>query len=452
MIPGPPQGYSLKLRLTLMMVAVLMAGGLFVSVASASYGRRAADRAFDRLLHGAATQIVEAVSFSDGRLVVDIPLSALQLLSLAPRDRVFYTVLGPDGARLTGDALPPPPEGDDTYYSARLGETPVRFARITRSFSERGFQGGVTAIVGQTTEARRALTAEMRRTALIGLLLGAAVMVALTALATRAALAPLRLIEQALLARAPQDRRALDLSVPREVWRLVQALNLFMGRVDRILSTNRRMIADASHQLRTPIAGLRAQAELAADEPDPDRLRHIVNRIHGRSVDLSRMTDQFLSRAMIIHRADAMPLVPTDLRRVAMDAAQDVCRDLPQADGAIILDLDDDPVIAPGDALSLGEAAKNLIVNALRHGKPPVRVAAARGDGRAILTVTDEGPGPQAASAAVGQRGSGGLGLYIVEAVVSAHGGRYVADRPDRGGYRAVISLEPVADPPEGAT
>ncbi|MFV0410033.1 MAG: sensor histidine kinase N-terminal domain-containing protein [Paracoccus sp. (in: a-proteobacteria)] len=439
----PATSYSLRRRLTLMLAAALLVGGVLVSLASASYGRRAADQAFDRLLNGAATQIIEAVIFADDHLAVDIPLSAFQLLSLAPRDRFFYAVLGPDGDLITGDVLPPPPEDAGTYYNTEVNGSAMRFARLDRTFSERGFQGRITVLVGQTTEARSALAAEIRQTALIGLGLAGAVLVALTVLATRAALHPLRLIEEALSARAPQDRHPLDLPVPHEVHRLVQALNQFMERVERILSTNRRMIADASHQLRTPIAGLRAQSELAADEPDPERLRRIVGRIHSRSVDLSRLTDQLLSRAMIIHRADAMPLLPIDLRRVAMEAAQDVSRDLPEAGDQIRLDLAGDPVMAEGDALSLREAIKNLIVNALRHGAPPVRIRAAAWGDEMSVSVADQGPGPQAGPPApiAGQARSGGLGLHIVAAVLAAHGGRFYGERPESGGYRAIIAL-----------
>ena len=99
-----------------------------------------------------------------------------------------------------------------------------------------------------------------------------------------------------------------------EIGSLVAALNRFMGRLDRQIGVMRNLIADASHQLRTPIAALRAQAELAFDEPDPDRLRRIVGRIHARSLTLSRLTDQLLNHALIIHRADSEPLQPVDLR------------------------------------------------------------------------------------------------------------------------------------------
>ena len=87
-----------------------------------------------------------------------------------------------------------------------------------------------------------------------------------------------------------------------------------MARQARQFEIMRNLIADASHQLRTPVAAMRAQAELAADEPDPARQRGIVARIHDRAVGLSRLTDQLLNHALIIHRADA---APHDRRRPA---------------------------------------------------------------------------------------------------------------------------------------
>ena len=95
--------------------------------------------------------------------------------------------------------------------------------------------------------------------------------------------------------------------MPSEIRQLVGAINRFMARQARQFEIMGNLIADASHQLRTPIAALRAQADLAAEEPDRERQLAMVARIHDRSVSLSRLTDQLLSHAMIIHRADAAP-------------------------------------------------------------------------------------------------------------------------------------------------
>ena len=449
---APAQTASLSRRLALALSLLLLVGGGIVAIAAFAYGRQAAEQTWDRLLIGAANQIAESVGLVEGRAVVDLPISAFQLLALAPQDRVLYAVRGPDGSLLTGDDLPAHP-GRGPFYDGQHGGEDLRFARVNRVFSERGFAGVVTVTVGQTTRARAALAGEITRNALILMGIAGALMTLLAVFVARSALDPLERIEAALAARAPQDVSPLSVPVPREIGRLVVSLNGFMARLDRVLSANRRLTADASHQLRTPIAALRAQAELAADEDDPERLRAIVGRIHARSRDLSRLAEQMLSHAMVIHRADAGALVALDLRQVAMTAAEEVGHLLPERQAELRLDLTEDPVPVTGEALSLVEACKNLILNSFSHGKSPVTLRVGpydAGNGpEAELTVHDTGPGPAKPGKGRGRPrqtaiSGAGLGLTIVQAVTDAHGGR-LEMWPVPGGHEARLIL-PLAE------
>ena len=194
----------------------------------------------------------------------------------------------------------------------------MRLIRVSRQFAERDYAGTVDVVVGQTTRARDALAREITRSALLGVGLVGLLMAGLAAFAIRSALAPLRRIEAGLAAREPRDLTPLDVAVPREIGALVGTINRFMARQARQFEIMRNLIADASHQLRTPVAAMRAQAELAADEPEPARQRAIVARIHARAVGLSRLTDQLLNHALVIHRADAAPHDPVDLRTIAI--------------------------------------------------------------------------------------------------------------------------------------
>ncbi|ARJ71028.1 hypothetical protein B0A89_14215 (plasmid) [Paracoccus contaminans] len=419
------------------MALVLGLGGAGVAAAAWIYGQGAARQAYDTLLIGTAQQIAQAIRVVDGAVSVDIPVSAFQLLALAPDDRVFYAVTGPDGRLITGDDLPPAPDGAGRFWSVAAGAERARFVREARPLAEPGLHGEVTVIVGQTTRARDLLAARITRNALIVTGLAGAAVAGLAIMAARAALRPLSRIEEALAARRAHDQSPLAVAVPTELSGLVATLNDQRARVDRILSSQRKMIADASHQLRTPIAGLRAQAELARQETDPARLAGIVTRIHGAAVDLSRLADQLLSRSLIIHRADAVSLVPLDLRAVALDAAEQLCRDLPQAAGDLVLDLAEGPVSVRGDALSLIEAAKNLIQNALTYGRPAVtiRVRDAAPDGTAALAVVGRGTGPDPGRPVRGT----GLGLGIADAVARPHDGRLTGAATAEGWQAALL-------------
>ncbi|MGR3755897.1 MAG: sensor histidine kinase N-terminal domain-containing protein [Tranquillimonas sp.] len=448
-----PGSLSLKARVALAVSAVLLAGGAVVLVAALAYGRQAAREAYDRLLLGAASDIAESITVRDGVPLVDVPLSAFQLLALAPDDRIRYRVVGPDGATLTGDDAAPGPaagSGDATFYDGTFGEEPARYVSVTRRFAERRFSGPVRVIVGQTLLARQSLARDIAQNALF-LLGGAGAAMALIAwLAVRSALRPLARIGRALARRDPTDLTPLDLAAPREIAGLLGALNGFMARLDRQAETNRNLIGDAAHQLRNPVAALRAQAQLALDEGDPGRRSEILSRLHDRAVGLGRLLDQMLSKAMVIHRTDTAPRALLDLRDIAVEVLEDSDHDVVAANVDVTLDLPDRPVGVRGDALSLAEAGKNLLGNALRHGRGPVRLGVTAGV-RPELWVLDAGAGPPphvltAPPARFGSRrdrGGGGLGLAIAQAVAASHGGRLVL-RNEPDGFRAALRLQGV--------
>lgn len=458
--PAASRSRSIAWRLTLLLTLLLTIAAAGTAVAALSYGQTAATRAFDRLLTGAALQIAERIGVVEGETVIDIPLSAFGLLSLASEDRIFYRIIGPGGETLTGDETVPLPDvsGHDDgplLYDATFSGEAIRAIRMQRFLAERAVRGPITVIVAQTLRARSELANEIVARAVIGVIIAGGVTLALALLAMHLALSPLRRVENALLARDPKDLTPFSTTTPREVEALVAAINRFMARLDKRVGAMQDFVADAAHQMRTPITALRAQTELALEEDDPQKLRTLLRRIRDRSVGVSRLTDQLLSHALVTHRADSATLECIDLRRVAVEAEREARR-TGGAEG-IELDLPADPVMVTGDAFSLREAARNLITNTLAHGKPPVCLTVSlTGDGTALIAAHDQGPGMSAGQLEqIGQRfardtsnpQSAGLGLAIVAEVAEFHHGSIrTAHRPE-GGFEVGIEL-PLADPP----
>jgi two-component system sensor histidine kinase TctE len=432
-------------------LALAATGSLYLAWA---YGRQAADDAYDRLLKGASLQIAERVSVSNGEIVVDLPPSAFELLALARNDRIFYRVVGPDGATLTGDpGLPLPPRSqtaETLLYNDRYSGEAVRVAATVRPLAEREVKGAVRVIVAQTIIERTALARDIAVKAafLIG---GASLAILLLALAAvRYALSPLRRVERALRARDPQDLSPLEIETPRELAAMVGAINHFMGRLNRRLAAIETFVADAAHQLRTPITAIRAQAELAVIEADRERLARINRRILARSVTVGRLADQLLSKAMISHRSDTAKRERLDLRRIAIEAESETRSMIGGAGDDIALDLAEDPVLVDGDHFSLREAVKNLVNNARAHGRPPIVLRVGPGGAGARLSVTDAGSGiPPDMRTAIGTRfadsphlghGGAGLGLAIVHDVAVFHGGSLACtDTPE--GFEIALDL-----------
>ena len=457
-VSRPRVSASLRFRLAAAIILILAVGGAAVAFAAFAYGRSAAQQSFDRLLVGAANQIASALRLRDGEVIVDIPVSAFELLSLAPRDRVVYGVFTTDGSLITGYESIAAPEDDDTFFedddaffTGTFAGEPARFVRVTRQFAERSFLGSVDVVIGQTTQARRELAQQITQNALLAVAIVGLIMSGLAVLAVQSALRPLERIERDFAARSSKDLTPVDVNVPQEISSLVQALNSFIARIDRQLDVMRTLIADASHQLRTPVAALRAQAELATEEPDQARQRQIVGKIHERSKNLSRLTDQLLNHAMVIHRADAVDLEPLDLRTVATDAVAQFDQTMSDARSSIRLELPEAPAMCKGDALSLVEACKNLVNNAVTHGETPITVFVETNGANARLGARDKGPGiPEAMWANAAHRfkknagvsaKSAGLGLAIVNAVARAHLGQMRIMRPSDTTFEVFLEL-----------
>jgi two-component system sensor histidine kinase TctE len=222
-----------------------------------------------------------------------------------------------------------------------------------------------------------------------------------------------------------------------------------MGRLDRQMNSMRHLISDTAHQLRTPVAALRAQADLFSDEDDPVRRQRIVERIQTRSSSLGRLLDQMLSQALVIHRGDSARRELVDLRDVAVDVFEEGDHAVLMPEVDVTLALGDQPVTVLADATSLQEALRNLFGNALKYGRSPIRIGASVEGGRASLWVEDQGGGPDPETlemlgsrfnrTSLSRQSSSGLGLAIAHAVADSFSGQLILEKRPENAFRAAL-------------
>ncbi|PVB59602.1 sensor histidine kinase [Labrenzia sp. 011] len=449
---------SLTARVALGVAVLLIIGGVIVSIAAFAYGREAARSAYDRLLLGAAHDIASAITVQDGRPVIELPVSAFELLAFAPDDRIGYRIIGPDGKTLTGyeEIALPANRRDlrDGYFDGAFFGEAARFAIVSRRFAERTLNGTIRVIVGQTMQARNAMAYDITRKALYVLAASGLAMILLAVVVVRSVLTPLEKIAGGLSGRDPHDLTPVDTSVPRETAVMINALNGFMARLDRQMNSMRHLISDTAHQLRTPVAALRAQADLFSEETDLSRKEKIVERIQARSASLGRLLDQMLSQALVIHRGDSARRETVDLRDIALDVFEEGDHAVLNPEADVLLEIGEKPVEVLADAPSLKEALKNLLGNALKYGRPPVRIGASLEDGKAVIWVEDAGEGPDRQTMEdlgtrfnrgelVRQAGSG-LGLAIAHSVAVSFGGELVLAQTPRKRFRAALLFDAV--------
>lgn len=429
---------SLRARIIAIVGAILAVGAVVLSIAAWQYASLAARDAYDKLLIGGAVQIAENVYVQGGVVTLDPPAAAFATLSAY--DLVFYRVTDPRGIVVAGydDLLTGLPsealrQGVVLRDGVYQGQ-PVRIAALAKRMEEAG--GGWTDIVlAQTLRAREALTFDLTAKALAIIAAMSLLGLVATALSLGLAFSPLTRIEAEIAHRRPDDLRPIQVSRPREVRALVGAIDDFMRRLDERIRMMQRFIADAAHQIRTPLAAIDAEVELLTDEmAAPETMAHLRERI----TDLGRLTSQLLDHAMVLHRIDAARMQPTELNALAKSVlAQAVPLTLDREVSIAFVPHGAD-VVVQGDAISLREAIANLIHNGLVHGaRTRLTVEVEQGDGVAAVCVCDDGPGipdtDQERLCAPFQRGpqssGSGLGLAIAGEVARAHGGELAFDR-----------------------
>ena len=357
-IRQPSLARQLLRQLLPLMAAILITGsGVVYFVA-----HRAATVAYDRSLMDVSLALAEQVEIKDRHLHLQLPAIAEKVLLVDGYDKLFYEVLDSDGKPVAGNSELPrstrPFEDGKLYYDGKIDGNAVRIAALLNE------RNGTSFIVlsAETKLKRDWLVGEIVLAMLVpeGLLIIVAVFLILRSV--RRGLVSIQPLREELVRRTHTDLSQLPLKdIPEEIYPIFTEVNELLARLSHSLDANRRFIADASHQLRTPIAALQAEAEMALRSPDPsESLKKIVAGTHR----ITHLAHQLLTLSRLEPQQNHT-LKIVDLAELTRAAAE---RWMPLALARNIdLGFELSPAKVMGEALWLEELANNLIDNAIRY-------------------------------------------------------------------------------------
>ena len=414
-----------------------------------------ANKPFDRALVYNVQALAQFIQVGPRqRARFSLPQPASELLRADDSDNVYYQVLGAHGEFLAGEReLPAPPAPSPTEDDAALDEPhlrdaefrglPVRVAYLWVHIA--GAPQPALVQVAETREKRSVLATEIIKGVMLPQFAILPLAVLLVWLALVRGIRPLSELESRIRARRPDDLSPLDdHAVPQEVAPLVGSVNDLLTRLKDSIATQKRFLADAAHQLKTPLAGLRMQAELAQREgASEDELKQSLQQIGHASVRATHTVNPLLALARAEGGSAAAAHEPCDLAQLTIEAVREA---VPAAlERGTDLGYEGPEPGAPhlvrlGNPLLLKEMLRNLIENALHYARTPgtgaavvtVRLRANPPGGGLALEVEDNGPGVPPAERelvfqpfyrALGTNVDGtGLGLPIVREIAEQHG------------------------------
>jgi two-component system sensor histidine kinase TctE len=399
----------------------------------------------DRALFDSTRSLAEQVHLVDGKATVQLPRAALEVLLSDEHDQVYYQVTDQDGRLVTGNAeLPTPTDqgkmGIPLIHDGSIHRTNVRIASLYQAL---GNKKAVLIQTAETLNKRKILAEEI----LTGVILPQFILILLAAFfvwrGVERGLMPLKQLREEIATRSHRNLSPVpETNVPQEVAPIIRAINELMSRLGSALEIQQRFMANATHQLRTPLACLQTQTELALRQNDTEQLKHILQQLNTSSKQATRLVTQMLALARVDPGADrAVAFGPLDLNAFAKEITASWVPLALSKNIDLGFEGSEEPLLISGDAMPLKMLLDNLIDNAIRYcfagGHVTVRV---EGGQDILLTVENEGSIiPPEERERVFQRfyriletgGEGsGLGLAIVAEIALLHDARVSIGEP----------------------
>ncbi|HIB4659112.1 TPA: sensor histidine kinase [Klebsiella quasipneumoniae subsp. similipneumoniae] len=463
---GKPQSLYAQLLLFLGLPLVLLWGlSAFNSYVSAL---QAATQAYDRTLLSSARTVAERLVVRGGQLEVNVPWVVLDSFELNMNDRLYYKVLDPQGKVISGyDDLPAmPPSTSRTqlypalawFYHTEYRGQAIRVARLLQPINEGGIVGMAEIYIAETLQSRRWLAGQLLFSSWVSQGLLVLLTLVLAAWLLRRVLRPMRQLSALMVRREPGLLTPLPELLPwSETRLLIVAFNRYIDRLRVMISRQERFSADASHQLKTPLAVLKTQASVALASDDPQLWRESLQAMRATLDDTVLLTERLLQLATVKQREQAFAVInlPEIVRnscfsRIAQSRSKHIDLGYEGEQSAVQV---------AGDSVLLGELCANLLDNAIRYTPEygTVTLSLHRDGDAVLLSVEDSGPGiddqqvhqalmPFRRLDNAGAIPGAGLGLALVNDIARLHRSHLQLSRSESlGGLKATLRLPTVA-------
>jgi two-component system sensor histidine kinase TctE len=394
---------------------------------------------YDMGLSNAIQVLGQQLEIENGNITLKMSAPARLALRTRENDGVFWKAIGPHGEYLGGDRDLPSPDHtpihaiNKMYYqneSLRDFEIRIAYTWVDLSLKD---TGPVLLVAAESTDRRKQLANDIIKGVIMPQFFVLPIAVLLIWFGLSRGISPINALQRRLRARRPDDLSPIDENAaPTEIGPLITAMNDLLQRLSANVLTQRRFVADAAHQLKTPLAGLRTQAELAMREATNAETQASLKHIVQGTVRATRLVNQLLLMANA-ENPSSIGMIDLDLNAIAREQTLEWVDQAISMGIDLGLEADDEPIIVRGHPLLLAEVLNNLIDNALRYTPAPgqVTVSVKRHLTQIILTVEDSGPGiaPEERERVfdrfyrvLGTRADGsGLGLAIVREIAQRH-------------------------------
>ncbi len=422
---------------------------------------RFADLAHDRSLFDSTLTLADQVKTDGDRVILDLSERALKMIETDPYDKVYFKVSSRFQGFVAGTAFISAPAkpiylNRPYYHDGTLDGRKIRIASLYVGVPGNS-ANWILVQVAETLQKRRVLANEILAGVILPQMLLTGLAAGLVWFGVTKGLSSLGRLQKEVLSRSHRDLSPLsEENVPMEVGSLTHAINNLLGRLGKAIDAQNRFVADAAHQLRTPLAGLKTQTDYALRQTDPEEIRHCLEQLKTSSERTIHLVNQLLSLARAEPGQERLgPISKIDLNSLASEVTG---RWVPQAlkkDIDLGFEASSEPAIISGSEFLLQEMLGNLVDNAIRYtqnsGKVTVRVFVRKGE--AAIAVEDNGPSiPESESESIFERfhrilGSQeegcGLGLSIVREVAHAHSGEvFLVETPEGKAFEVRFALQ----------